>query len=328
MSRHALQLAGSNPELAEGLSEFASEDGLVLQSWDDRADALGEFRTEAAVFASSSPALPDTASNRGRRAARLIVSALLIVAGIATGFIAMRLLQQRPLPTPAGTPQPQPNISTGSLAPVITTAPSVTDSPESANLVSPSTTVQQTDSPTASAPVSASAVETGRGIEPENSYLGVQPELPPATEAAHQQLALPPPAPSETQIKATPSELPSLPIVPEAFIAVDERAEIDRVLRVYRESYDRLDVRLTATIWPTVDTRALARAFGTLAEQQVTFEHCELDVTGTRATARCDGTLRYVPRVGDSAPRVRQVSWAFDLHRVANRWEIRSVTAQ
>ena len=106
-----------------------------------------------------------------------------------------------------------------------------------------------------------------------------------------------------------------------------DRASIERVLQQYREAYDRLDAPSAAVIWPRVDTRALSRAFSTLASQDVSFDRCDLDITGVKASAQCTGEIRYVRRVGDQAPRTRRMSWSFALERVSDRWQIAQVNA-
>ena len=128
------------------------------------------------------------------------------------------------------------------------------------------------------------------------------------------------PAPRETERSAVPSAVVS-PVL-------TDRAAIDRVLHTYEDSYDRLDAPSAAAIWPRVDTRALSRAFSTLAQQDMSFDRCDVNILGERATARCTGAIRYVRRVGDQDPRVRQLSWSFALERVSDRWQIASVTAE
>lgn len=106
-----------------------------------------------------------------------------------------------------------------------------------------------------------------------------------------------------------------------------DRASIERLLQQYRDAYDRLDAPSAAVIWPRVDTRALGRAFSTLAEQDVSFERCDLDIAGVKANAKCTGEIRYVRRVGDQNPRVRRLEWSFALERVSDRWQIAQVSA-
>ena len=107
----------------------------------------------------------------------------------------------------------------------------------------------------------------------------------------------------------------------------NDRASIERVLEQYREAYDNLDAPSAAVIWPRVDTRALSRAFSTLASQDLSFDRCDLAITGVKANAQCTGAIRYVRRVGDQEPRVRRMSWSFAFERVSDRWQIAQVTA-
>jgi hypothetical protein len=130
-------------------------------------------------------------------------------------------------------------------------------------------------------------------------------------------------------VRAEPLIEAPAPSVREAVAVVvpNDRSSIERVLAQYRDAYDRLDAPSAAVIWPRVDTRALSRAFSTLAEQDVSFDRCDLDITGVKANAQCTGEIRYVRRVGDQEPRVRRMSWSFAFERVEDRWQIAQVTA-
>jgi hypothetical protein len=143
-----------------------------------------------------------------------------------------------------------------------------------------------------------------------------------------------PDAPVESPIVVATPEVVTAPLAPEAAAAraaivtpPSDRASIERVLDQYRDAYDRLDAPSAAVIWPRVDTRALSRAFGTLAAQDLSFDSCALDIAGAKAQARCVGEIRYVRRVGDQAERVRRMSWSFAFERVSDRWQIAQVTA-
>jgi len=111
-------------------------------------------------------------------------------------------------------------------------------------------------------------------------------------------------------------------------VRVDNRVAIQHVLDAYKQSYNRLDAVSVSEIWRGLDTRALARAFTALSSQDLSFDHCDVKIGGTRATALCSGALRYVRRVGDPAERVRYLSWTFNFVRNADRWVIANVTAQ
>ena len=84
-------------------------------------------------------------------------------------------------------------------------------------------------------------------------------------------------------------------------------------------------------IWPTVDRKALGKAFGQIDEQNLELEACETSITGVRAVASCDGTARYVPKVGTRRERIERRHWRFTLRQAneANEsWVIDSVDAR
>jgi hypothetical protein len=77
-------------------------------------------------------------------------------------------------------------------------------------------------------------------------------------------------------------------------------------------------------VWPSVDVRALERAFQSLKSQQLRFDHCDFTVTGARAQAACTGEAVYVPRVGNPSPKTNAREWNFELTRSDQRWTIAS----
>jgi hypothetical protein len=109
--------------------------------------------------------------------------------------------------------------------------------------------------------------------------------------------------------------------------AISDREAIEGVLHSYERAYDVRDAASTAVIWPRVDTRALSRAFNTLAQQDLSFDRCELRIVGAGANAQCTGEIRYIRRVGDQVERARRVSWSFVFERVGDRWQFAHVTA-
>jgi hypothetical protein len=136
-----------------------------------------------------------------------------------------------------------------------------------------------------------------------------------ATSAAHG--ATPPPA--RERLSAA---------MPRGEATVQESA-VRRALRSYQDAYDRLDVAAAADVWPTVDRRALSRAFDTLKSQGLDFQSCTITVSGDRATAQCRGTLRFVPKTGGPLPRIAEQQWVFAMRRVGGNWTIdKAVTSQ
>ena len=77
---------------------------------------------------------------------------------------------------------------------------------------------------------------------------------------------------------------------------------ITEALRELERAYQRRDVTLAKAVWPTVNERALARAFDGLRSQSVTFDRCTLEVSGAAGYVECRGVTTYVTRVGSPGP--------------------------
>jgi hypothetical protein len=136
-----------------------------------------------------------------------------------------------------------------------------------------------------------------------------------ASPAAAAIIAPPPAAPASAPASAARSA-----------IASEEKAVLE-TLRGYRQAYQALDVTATAAVWPSVDRRALARAFSTLKSTQLELENCKVAITDTRATTHCRGTLEYVRRVGSGAPRTGHQDFVFKMRKLGSDWFIDDVDA-
>jgi hypothetical protein len=113
-------------------------------------------------------------------------------------------------------------------------------------------------------------------------------------------------------------------------IAVEQRPAdptpaIRDVIRRYEAAYARLDASAAKEIWPSLDERALARAFAGLASQTLTLDPCNINVTGSSAVASCRGFATYVGRVGNKMGQVQRRDWTFELGKSTGDWKIRSV---
>lgn len=108
-------------------------------------------------------------------------------------------------------------------------------------------------------------------------------------------------------------------------MAADPTPAIRDVIRRYEAAYERLDASAAKEIWPSLDERALARAFSGLASQTLTLEPCNIDVTGSSAVASCHGFATYKGRVGNKMGQVQRRDWTFVLHKATDDWQIRSV---
>jgi hypothetical protein len=135
-------------------------------------------------------------------------------------------------------------------------------------------------------------------------------------------------------VVADASARPDIPVfveaerVPDAPRPPSDQERIRALLDAYTAAYERLDAVSAASLWPGVDTRALTRAFSTLSRQDVSFNRCDIGVAGTLATARCQGVIEYVPRVGETTPQSRTTAWVFALDRRAGEWRITNVSAR
>jgi len=139
---------------------------------------------------------------------------------------------------------------------------------------------------------------------------------------------LPPPA--SVSASASPSEplaAAAAPVRPVAAVltsASADEADIRSTLTRFRTAYSQLDASAARDVWPSVDRRALERAFQSLKSQELRFDRCSLTVTGARAQAACTGRAIYVPRIGDQSPRFSSREWTFELQKAAERWTIAS----
>jgi hypothetical protein len=104
--------------------------------------------------------------------------------------------------------------------------------------------------------------------------------------------------------------------------------DVRRVLGRYRAAYSALDPYAARMVWPTVDMKALTRAFDQLSSQTLQFNECRVSVTNVDAVATCDATASYVPRVGSRSPRTEGRRLRFELHKANEGWTIDSVSSR
>ncbi|HET7695718.1 MAG TPA: hypothetical protein VFK57_08435 [Vicinamibacterales bacterium] len=135
-------------------------------------------------------------------------------------------------------------------------------------------------------------------------------------------MAAPSPAPATATAKVPSAPPLTPPAEPSEEPAV--RSTLDR----YAAAFTSLDVDAAQRVWPGVNRGALARAFDSLASQQVSLGNCRIDVIGAHATARCAGTTSWAPKVGDGSRRTEPRSWTFELARGGAGWEIVSARVQ
>ena len=100
-----------------------------------------------------------------------------------------------------------------------------------------------------------------------------------------------------------------------------------QTLNDYAMAYEAMNVLATARVWPSVDRRALARAFTTLKSQELTFESCSVSVAESSATAHCRGTVQFVRKVGNPVPLTAPQEWLFRMRKFGDDWMIEDVAA-
>jgi hypothetical protein len=122
---------------------------------------------------------------------------------------------------------------------------------------------------------------------------------------------IPPPAPVPVPVPVSPVVAPP-----------DDQMLVRQVLQRYRKAYEGLDARSAQAVWPAVNEAALARAFDGLESQSLTFDGCDVRLSGEAASATCHGSARYVPKIGSREPRVEPRVWNFTLHKAGGDWTI------
>ncbi len=121
---------------------------------------------------------------------------------------------------------------------------------------------------------------------------------------------------------ATPSATVTAPPLPPG----SDTLRVGQVLQQFARAYGALDSTAAQAVWPTVDERALARAFASLESQNVSFDACDIDIKGALANASCRGIASYVGKVGRQ-PRTEPRQWNFELRFAGGVWKIERAEA-
>ena len=127
-----------------------------------------------------------------------------------------------------------------------------------------------------------------------------------------------PPAAAEREIRTAP-------IVERA---PDQKSLVLGVLHQYADAFGRLDAEATKAVYPTVNYVALRRAFNQLEAQRLTFESCDLTISGRDANAKCQGEAAYRPRIGPRTLHRNSREWTFDLAKADDGWQIVKATVR
>ncbi len=247
--------------------------------------------------------------------------------------LSPRPSDQVPPPAPVPVAKPQPG-ATAVDARLSSTRPGAPDAAVAARSDAPRP--ESTRSPTA--PVTPAVLTTRIDTVPAAAVPGsVREELNDAPVVVAEARVTPPapvpsapPVPVESRpaVTAPGPDRPVSPSIvdrPAPIATATPTAAIERTLKGYQAAFSRLDVAAVREVWPGVDEKALAKAFDQLRREDLTFDSCEVTVTGTTAVAACGGTTEYVPKIGSKNPRVERHRWRIGLHRVAEQWVVNRV---
>jgi hypothetical protein len=129
-------------------------------------------------------------------------------------------------------------------------------------------------------------------------------------------------APTASRV-AAPTSVPNAAAETAAAMAAavaDERL-VRGALARYETAYNRLDAEAARAVWPSVDQRALTRAFEGLSAQTVSLGQCDVRLAGGVAQAECAGTAQWTPKVGGGSQNAAR-RWRFDLKNEGGDWII------
>jgi hypothetical protein len=231
-------------------------------------------------------------------------------------------------PEPPRMPRPLSQDPARLAAGVTTPAPSsrasvdVPPAPRS----TPPASVSPPPAETPATPPAASASASSASSVPPPSVAEKPSPSPPAV--------TPPTAAATTSAAAAPTAAVTTPPVsaaaPAAAAAIIDtnNAGIQNALARYRRAFSSLNASAAREVWPTVNEKTLSRAFDRLEQQEVSFDGCQIQVNQERAEALCNGSARYVPRVGSRTARVERRQWRFSLVKVRDEWLIGAVDAR
>jgi len=123
---------------------------------------------------------------------------------------------------------------------------------------------------------------------------------------------------------AAPAAVPpsAAAVIAPSINTVAEESRVRSVINQYANAYGQLNAAGVRSVWPSVDERALAKAFSDLSAQSVAFDSCEISIIGVVAHASCRGPASYVRKYGSQEPRKETHTVRFDLKREGDMWKI------
>lgn len=208
-----------------------------------------------------------------------------------------------PLVTEAGPSLAAPAERKAEDVPALPRAASPIDNPIAALASSPPTPAPAPEPVTRIEPVRDERTEPIASLP---IHAGVDAIIGSAVAPVPQPPAIPPPTPAPPAAEPAP---------------VDETPPVRRVLMQYEAAYSSLDASAARRVWPSLDARALTRAFEALQSQRVSLGRCDVSITGASARAACHGSAQWTPKVGGGS-RTEPRDWSFDLRKSGGEWRI------
>jgi hypothetical protein len=136
-------------------------------------------------------------------------------------------------------------------------------------------------------------------------------------------------APARAAPRATSSAPANTSAAPAVVAPPSDEQRIRAVLRSYQAAFEQFDPNAVQAVWPSVDTKALGRAFDSLSSQSIVFDRCDVSVAAATARAACHGGVEYVKRVGGGGTQSARRQWTFDLQKSADgTWRIQSLASR
>jgi hypothetical protein len=142
-------------------------------------------------------------------------------------------------------------------------------------------------------------------------------------------VALTPPAilPASPPVSTPAPAAATSPAASSSTSSQADESQVRATLHRYEAAYSALDAAAASAVWPGVDRRALASAFGALSSQTVSLGRCDVRMSGGTAQAECKGTARWEPKVG-AGPQSSSRLWRFDLKNTGTDWIITRATVR
>jgi hypothetical protein len=134
-----------------------------------------------------------------------------------------------------------------------------------------------------------------------------------------------PARPAPRAVTSAPAAAAAAPVV----VPPSDEQRIRAVLRSYQAAFEQFDPDAVQAVWPSVDAKALGRAFDGLSSQSIVFDRCDVNVAAATARAACHGGVEYVKRVGGGGTQSARRQWIFDLQKSADgAWRIQSLSSR